>query len=391
MKNATNGRIDDIEALRAIAVAITMLDHLIFLLPWNPPVLSHALQWFNFWTGVDLFFAISGFVIAISLFNQLEATQDSMTFWRNTVAFWIRRIYRIWPSSLLWMVVVVGLSIVLRNTGLMQSPRQNFADLVAVVLQVANFHWAYCHATQRGYCGDIGVWWSLSLEEQFYIALPIFALIFKRRLACFLGAVAFVQLFLHRNFPDFLWYVRTDAICLGVLLAYFTRTNIYRELKPTFMERRWLAVPIVCVAILLLVSLPENYAAKPVVVSFSTGLVALVSIALVFVASFNRDYIVRSKTLKHLFLWGGSRSYSIYLIHLPAMIMTRALWYYIEPQGTVFAGNYFLRFFSVWLFLMLGLSEVNYRVLELPLRRKGREVAARFQRGERIVTERVVE
>jgi peptidoglycan/LPS O-acetylase OafA/YrhL len=379
LKNSTDGRIDDIEALRAIAVTITIFDHLLFLMPWNPSGLSHLYQWFNFWAGVDLFFAISGFVIAKSLFNQLDGTRDSITFWRGAIAFWIRRIYRIWPSSLLWMIIVVVLSVALRNTGLMQSPRQNFADLTAVVLQVANFHWAFCHATHREFCGDIGVWWSLSLEEQFYIVLPICAWIFKKRLAYFLGGVALLQLFLHREFPSFLWYVRTDAICLGVLLAYFTRTKIYRELRPTFLECRWLALPIVALAVVLLISLPENDSGKPVIVTFTTGLVALVSVALVFVASFNSDYIVRARMLKSIFLWVGSRSYSIYLIHLPAMIITRAIWYFIEPQGTVFAGNFFLRFFSVWFVLMLGLSELNYRLLEQPLRRKGRVVARRFQ------------
>lgn len=381
MKNSINGRIDDIEALRAIAVAITIVDHLPFLLPWNPSALGHLQQWFNFWSGVDLFFAISGFVIAKSVLAQLDGTRDRAMFWRNAIAFWIRRIYRIWPSSLVWMVIVVMLSVALRNTGLMQSPRQNFADLIAVVLQVANFHWAFCHATHREFCGDIGVWWSLSLEEQFYIALPIFAWVFKKRLPYFLAAVALIQIALHRDFPGFLWYIRTDAICLGVLLAYFTRTSIYQEMKPTFMARRWVALPIVAFAIVLLISIPENNSGKPVIVSFSTGLIALVSLALVFVASYNGDYIVRAKALKPIFLWAGSRSYSIYLIHLPAMILTRALWYFVTPQGTVFTGAYFLRFFSIWLVLTLGLSELNYRALEQPLRRRGREVAKRFQRA----------
>ncbi|WP_250477394.1 acyltransferase [Caballeronia sp. INML1] len=381
MKTVADKRIDDIEALRAIAVAITILDHLPHLFPWHISGVSHVLKWFNFWSGVDLFFAISGFVIARGLFGQLEAVKDSDTYWRNMIAFWIRRFYRIWPSSLLWMVVVVLLSAALRNTGLMMSVRSNFADLTAVVLQVANFHWAYCHAVNRAYCGDIGVWWSLSLEEQFYLAIPILMWVMRKRLPYFLGAVVLIQMFLDRPFLGPLWYVRTDSICFGVLLAYFERTTLYKDVKPVFMERRWIAIPLVGFSVVLLASLAQSFTDKPVIVPFTTGLIAAISAFLVFIGSYNNDYIVRSKALKPIVLWAGSRSYSIYLIHLPTIVMTKALWRFIEPSGTVFTGNYFLRFFFVWLAMTLILSELNYRLLEQPFRINGRDAPRRFRNG----------
>ncbi len=297
------------------------------------------------------------------------------------IAFWIRRFYRIWPSSLLWMVVVVLLSAALRNTGLMMSVRSNFADLTAVVLQVANFHWAYCHAVNRAYCGDIGVWWSLSLEEQFYLAIPILMWVMRKRLPYFLGAVVLIQMFLDRPFLGPLWYVRTDSICFGVLLAYFERTTLYKDVKPVFMERRWIAIPLVGFSVVLLASLAQSFTDKPVIVPFTTGLIAAISAFLVFIGSYNNDYIVRSKALKPIVLWAGSRSYSIYLIHLPTIVMTKALWRFIEPSGTVFTGNYFLRFFFVWLAMTLILSELNYRLLEQPFRINGRDAPRRFRNG----------
>src|SRR5579885_546467 len=99
------GRIDDIEALRAVAILFVVFSHLPALLTWPNSKLDYLHNYFAFWTGVDLFFAISGFVIARELVPKLAAAADgsSEQVWRIILAFWIKRAWRILPSAWTWI------------------------------------------------------------------------------------------------------------------------------------------------------------------------------------------------------------------------------------------------------------------------------------------------
>jgi len=79
-------------------------------------------------------------------------------------------------------------------------------------------------------------------------------------------------------------------------------------------------------------------------------------------------------------LWFGSRSYALYLIHIPAFFVTREIWFRIEPPGTVFTGAFTLRFALTASVLLLTFTELNYRLVEVPLRRRGARIAERIAR-----------
>lgn len=378
MRDRSGPRIDDIEALRAIAVLFTVIHHNGNLFVWGPSLFRELAPYATFWSGVDLFLVISGFVIARELIPLLSGkTGDA--FWRAAIGFWIKRIFRIWPTSFLWASVLVVFSILFRHTGITETFQRNMADFTAVLMHVYNVRLHFCQPALL--CGDMGPWWSLSLEEQFYIVLPVAAFIFRRRLPYFLGFVVLSQLFLTRPPSDLLAALRSDALAFGVLLAYFSRTELYRSIDPVIMRRSWFALPAVAMLVMLLATLPEIGPFKLVVVPFTTGLLGVVSVALVFIASFNRDYITRGGIAKKTFMWIGSRSFAIYLIHVPTMILTRAFWRFVEPSGTVFGPSYTLRFFGIWLVLTVVLVEANYRFIERPLRVKGRAVNEALQNG----------
>jgi peptidoglycan/LPS O-acetylase OafA/YrhL len=383
MKNSSTSRIDDIEILRGFAVLFMIVQHRSFLLTSDISTTSPISGIFTFWTGVDLFFAISGFVIAKDVLLKLEvAAGDAEKFWRMAISFWIKRIYRIWPTSWLWVIVLVIASAVFRHTGVMQSIRQNIADLTAIIMQVQNFHDAGCYSAGGTWnqCGDADTWWSLSLEEQFYLVLPLAALCFRKRLPWFLGALILMQIFVSRPVWTLLWATRTDALCFGVLLAIFSRHNLYRVLQPVFMERRYIAIPVLAILLFLLAALPEQPEQQKIgIVHFTTGLIAIISIIFVFIGSFNNNYIIRNHRAKIVFLWVGTRSFAIYLIHKPAMLLTHAIWLSFEPGTTQFRSGAFPYYLVVWLLLTVGLSELNYRLIERPLRRKGREIARRIE------------
>ena len=80
----------DIEVLRGIAVIYVVIFHAYGnLIPWRSPELSALFVNFGGGSGVDLFFVISGFVIARTLIPKLDACADRRQFWVTSLAFWI--------------------------------------------------------------------------------------------------------------------------------------------------------------------------------------------------------------------------------------------------------------------------------------------------------------
>ena len=67
----------------------------------------------------------------------------------------------------------------------------------------------------------------------------------------------------------------------------------------------------------------------------------------ILIASYDSDYIGAALgALKKPMLWICSRSYAIYLIHIPAYLLTRESWFHIEPEGIVFDSAYTLKYLA---------------------------------------------
>lgn len=364
----TSRVIGDIEVLRAVAILITLFAHLGALFVWGNAFHKKANAHLAFWGGVDLFFVISGFVIARQLLRELSGCNSSAEFWRATGAFWIRRAFRILPSAWSWLVIVVIASVTFNHAGAFKDFWVNFADMVAAMLHVANFH-HYLQMHNLTPWGANSVYWSLSLEEQFYLLLPLLILLTRTRLTMALLSLTALQLFLQREQGSLLWEIRSDGLLLGVLLAKFTSSEVYRAFDPSLLRHRMVRMPLMLLALVFLISLPSlNLNITP----FYTGMLAVVSAGLVWVASYDKSYVVAPGKIKSVLMWIGSRSFAIYLLHTPVFHATREIWYRIEPAGTQFDGSYTLRFFLTAALLIAVLAELNYRVIETPLRRKGK-------------------
>lgn len=146
----------DIQGLRALAVSLVVVFHLV------PGVLPGG------YIGVDVFFVISGFLISGHLLRELEAT--------GTVAvteFWARRVRRLLPASLLVLLVcaVLTLTVMPGITRL-----QNFFEIAFASSYILNWNLAvgavdYLNATNP--TSLVQHYWSLSVEEQFYLVWPV--------------------------------------------------------------------------------------------------------------------------------------------------------------------------------------------------------------------------
>lgn len=368
----------EIEYLRAVAIGMTMLSHLPSLLPEHHQLFFSLFTVFMPWTGVDLFFCISGYVVCRAYLNVFDEQREQGRFWVAAKAFWIRRVYRLLPTAWLWVLIPLLLSVAFNSSGVFGSWYENLRSITAVVTFTGNI------ANQFGaILGPNSVYWSLALEEQFYFIFPFFLLFVpsnKWRVVTLFALIA-LQFGFDRNMlgdasAAFASSIRLDAMMWGVLICMFSRSAMYRQFEPTFLR----ANPIPALAAtLLLIYLLGAIAGQMVALPAAVGLIAIVSAILVFMASFNSGYIYCPSILSGVLQWLGARSYGIYVIHFPAYRISHEIWSrYALANGTTVDTGYTLPLVLTAFVLIAALSEINYRFVEVPLRRKGARIASRM-------------
>lgn len=366
----------DIEVLRAFAIIFTVYHHRVWLLPGDKG--EYYEKYFTFFGGVDLFLVISGFVIGMGLLRNWNAAKDLWGFVAYMVAFWIRRAWRIWPVAFVWMLIPLICCVIFKDD-LWAGLGDNLTAAAAIMTGTQNVH---------AFLGEQGIvprgtmvygpYWSLSLEEQFYLVLPIllFGLVAKGRkyLVPILLFLVLAQFFLPRPVWSLAWVLRSDALLLGVLIAYACDYKSLRDLCcPSFLNGR-LAKYIFTLGLLALNAV--LYSGK--VVPFFVGMVAVLSAMLVWAASYNRGYIFPDGVVKRILVYLGGRSYSIYLCHMTVFYLTKEFWMGLAAPGEILGGRYTLRYVVTALFFILVLSELSYRFVEVPLKNKGRGLARDF-------------
>lgn len=263
-------------------------------------------------TGVDLFFVLSGFLITGILFDSL----GDQHFFRK---FYARRVLRIFP--LYYGVVALyalgalflgmrydrqlfSLALYLQNTGWIARPLYDYAGPSR--LPLAHF-------------------WSLAIEEQFYLAWPMVVFLLRRRrrllMFCF-GTLLFCPVLRAMlTYHGVTFYVvhqsticRADSLLAGGALALLLRSKIHdRVLK----FGGWLLVA--GIAVLLLLRLPQTPPQGSL--AFAIGYGASYSVlSAIFVGAIalalRGDFVTRICEM-HVFRWLGKYSYGLYVLHLP--------------------------------------------------------------------------
>jgi peptidoglycan/LPS O-acetylase OafA/YrhL len=233
VKQIMNTRIYSIDSLRAIAMTMVIAQHS-GLLPFG-------------WTGVWLFYVISGFVISRNFIEEKATLKPAPA--DHYLSFFIRRIFRIVPPYAayiaLCLVAALALGLPLRLSEL-------------PYLASFTYNWRMIFATAP-LLPTFGHLWTISVEEQFYLFFPLLMLGLRRERAI-IGLVAIVALGpVLRNFlalyfssafssdPErtaFGVYASSvgqfDAFALGSLLAHFE--GHIRKAPQIAARLAWLAV-----------------------------------------------------------------------------------------------------------------------------------------------------
>ncbi|WP_165942129.1 SGNH hydrolase domain-containing protein [Luteimonas arsenica] len=146
----------EIQALRALAVMLVVVFHL-----W-PQTLTGG------YVGVDVFFVISGFLITSHLMREVERTGTVVL-----TRFWARRIARLLPAALLVLAVTLALVLAFMPRTLWQ---QAASEIGASALYLQNWLLAFNAIDYFAAADDpspVQHYWSLSVEEQFYLVWPV--------------------------------------------------------------------------------------------------------------------------------------------------------------------------------------------------------------------------
>jgi peptidoglycan/LPS O-acetylase OafA/YrhL len=345
----------DIQGLRAVAVMVVVMDHMI---KWPT----------GGYIGVDVFFVISGFLITGLLLREHERT-GRISF----ADFYRRRLRRIMPVAVIVLVAATGASMLLHGIG---RTATLLDDVVYSLFFVANWRFA---ATGTDYMQALGPvspvqhYWSLAVEEQFYLIWPVLLVLVlgwvaKRfrmspRRAVRILRLAVVGLIgvsfgyacwqstAEPTWAYFSTFSRGWELGIGALLATLAgrMAQMPDSVRPVIA---WLGLGgIVCsVGILNSGSVfPAPWGAAPVLAT------SLVIAAGTGATSRRTPRLLSCRPMQY----AGMISYSLYLWHFPVIVMFQAL----SPQPqSVFV-------ILAQCALILGLSIASFHLVEDPIRK----------------------
>jgi peptidoglycan/LPS O-acetylase OafA/YrhL len=309
----------DIEGMRAIAVLLILLFHAgIPLFPGG-------------YVGVDVFFVISGFLITGLLIRELEASGTI-----RRARFYARRIRRLLPAAALLLVAVTALTIValptLRWAGIATDIR--WSALYAVNWRFAEQAVDYLAAEEAA--GPLQHFWSLAVEEQFYLLWPLLLLgagRFAGRLRLRLRPTLLIALaiigipsllwsiYLTGAEPDRAFFVSTTrmwelALGGGIAILAPAISQLSRRVGAVFAAAGLAGIGVVGMGYDSLTPFPGWLATVPVVATallISAGIIAPTSAT---------ARILGSQPMQAI----GARSYSLYLWHWPLLVVAVANW-----------------------------------------------------------------
>ena len=345
------GRRRDIEGLRALAVLAVLLYHL------RVPGLGGG------FAGVDVFFVISGFLITGILLREIDRTGRV-----SLGDFWARRARRLLPAAL----VVVAATFAAGWVVLPTSSRPDLvADVLGSTLYVVN--WVLAARSVDYLAEGAGVsplqhYWSLAVEEQFYLLWPLLVLLGlalaartgaspRRLLAALLGLVTALSLgwsvVATAQSPQTAYLItptRLWELGAGGLLAF--TVPALRHL-PARAAQVAAATGLALVLVTVLVvgpgtPWPGTAALLPVV-----GSVLLLAAG----TSGTTTLVGRALSLPPL-VWVGGLSYGIYLVHWPLLVLVEEQRGPLGPAGLTLIG--LLTVLLAWLLRLLVEDPVRF-------------------------------
>jgi peptidoglycan/LPS O-acetylase OafA/YrhL len=294
-----------LDGLRGVAILMVMLFHFPATRDWFP---GGSL-------GVDIFFVLSGFLITTLLLEERSRTGGIAL-----LAFFQRRARRLFPALAAFLAIFSAITLLTAQPGVDRLP----GTLIFSSLYVHNWILALGgHPT----VGTVHIW-SLSVEEQFYILWPLTVIVAMKVEAKALLVLSILLLAVSASMPVWsgrsgagLYYgtdFRGQALIVGAILAQLRISGVVNS---SIAGRAWFRTallvcpPILGAMVFGLVSRPDF---------IYTGLytvAAVISAVIICVALYAPPRILTNSVIRYV----GTRSYALYLWHMPIAFWLRDL------------------------------------------------------------------
>jgi len=339
--------VPQLDGLRGFAVLLVVIYHSAYLTAgWGPRPLPGG------FIGVDLFFALSGFLITTILLVQLERRGHIK--WGE---FWTRRIRRLVPA-LVFAVVGVAILVVLFNDNVDFGALRN--STIGSVLFVSNWE----QAAGWRYQFELSHTWSLAVEAQFYLVWPIVLMLMSRlhvprRVFAGIVALTAVAVGVHRwrmwtNQAHFLpLYIRTDTRADVILLGCLGAMAVTWGWIGPAAGRRLRLPALLSLAFIIYVCLVLQTGDSRLYHGWFS-IIAVCCATLVLGAVLDPAWALSRWWRQRWLIVLGQRSYSLYLWHVPIFLLV--------------AGHLGDR--PVWVRVIVGVgataafTELSYRLVE---------------------------
>ena len=357
----SEARVLALDGLRGLAIIAVMVFHYALPAEKSGSLANHVvfLVAGAGWTGVDLFFVLSGFLITGILFD----TQNDPAYYKK---FYIRRALRIFPIYYLFLFGVIV-----------------FAPLLGAHFVPA--HLAFL--VYLGYPASL-IWsglssvspllranhlWSLCCEEQFYLAWPWIVAKCKQPSlilrVCLLTGVGSLLLrvlivttgWLHQNWAEAFLLCRMDGLTIGAAIAILVRER-WKEGIPAWIPLAFVVSSAAFVMLAVIRQTSLYYDPAIATVGYSFIAVAFGSLLLL---ALNVPWLERVFAL-HILRIFGKYSYGLYLYHFPMTVVLQP-WkdVIVDRMGSLYAGS--LVYLVVCFAINLAIAVVSFHAIEAPI------------------------
>ena len=352
-------KLDALDGVRGVAVLAVMASHFErFLppLPWLLPVKAAAAYG---WAGVDLFFALSGFLIT----GILIATRGAPRYFQS---FYARRTLRIFPIYYLTLVAVLAAAPLFPSVADHLPPPE---QRPLYFLYLTNWIPAFTGIWPPNVLGHF---WSLAVEEQFYLVWPLLVAVLSRgslrAVALGLAVLAFcvriIAVSLHGPSAavDLSTITRLDGLALGAFgaMMYAARSD-----ERGISLRRWIVIPLTIFALGLLV-LPDDAYRMRWYQTAGFSLLGLGFAALVTHLAFTDGSATvlqrafRAPWLRRV----GAYSYGMYVYHVPVLGVCEVLLFRRLPAALQANGVVALLYVGLLAAITFAVAAASYELLE---------------------------
>jgi peptidoglycan/LPS O-acetylase OafA/YrhL len=346
--------IPTLDGWRALSIGLVILHH--SQVRYTVPILGPMVRVLaNFGeVGVELFFAISGLLICSRLLD------EESRFGRISVkGFYIRRFFRILPAAIFYLLVVATLAVF---HAIPLFPLDWFAALLFFRNYAMLFE--YLHHSPLALHWYTGHFWSLSMEEHFYLVLPGVLVVFRGSrlwvLAGLAGAVAIWRAVLaHIQHRDYQFNFRTDTHVDALLIPAMIALALYPLMRNQAAKRY---IPAWSFPLFIAIEIGLLATRAPFFFTLQALIIPLLILSTVLHPNTIQGRILETKPLR----WIGWISYSLYL--------WQQLFFGVNFVGSP-RGLEVLRKSPINLVALLVCATFSYYVIERPFVRLGHKLA----------------